>query len=46
MLNTIKEILTDAWAFVIDQDARKVLAFKYPSGAGMSVRVAKQQGLM
>jgi hypothetical protein len=40
------EILKDVYAYFTNPDARKLSPFKYPSGAGMSVRQAKQLGLM
>jgi hypothetical protein len=39
-------LFKDAWAFVVDKDARTLSQHRYPSGAGMSVRVAHQQGLL
>lgn len=46
MIANIKELFTDAWAYLTNPDARKLSPFKYPSGAGMSVRAAKQQGIL
>lgn len=46
MFNAFNEIIIDAWAFLVDRDARKLSPFKYPSGAGMSVRMAKKVGRM
>lgn len=39
-------ILQDAWAFCTDPDAREVSIFKHPSGRPMSIREAKQKGLI
>jgi hypothetical protein len=39
-------LLQDAYAFIIDKEARTVSNFKYPSGQPMSVRAAKKSGLM
>jgi hypothetical protein len=46
MLATLKEIFSDVFAYVFNPDARKPSPFKYPSGNAMSVRAAKQQGLL
>jgi len=46
MFKNLKEIITDAWTFVADPEARKLSPFKYLSGAGMSVLAAKRRGLM
>jgi hypothetical protein len=46
MLNNLREIVTDAWAYMSDPSARMRSSFTYPSGAPMSVRAAKMSGLM
>ncbi len=42
----LDEMITDAWAYLTNPEARQLSPFTYPGGAGMSVRVAKQRGLM
>ena len=44
-MKIIKEIFTDAYAFLTNPDARKLSRHKYPNGNGMSVREAKKRGL-
>jgi hypothetical protein len=46
MLKSWRNMLIDAWAFVVDPDARNLSPFKYQNGAGMSVRDAKRLHLM
>lgn len=40
------EMCIDAWAFVIDSEARTPSEFKYSNGYVMSVRCAKKEGLI
>lgn len=45
-MKTIKKLLSDAWAFMTDKDARTNSSYSYPNGYPMSVRDAKKQGLL
>lgn len=40
------EMCIDAWAFVVDPEARTVSDFKYANGCSMSIRCAKKEGLI
>ena len=42
----LKNLVLDAWNFVVDPEARKASKFTYPSGNPMSVRDARKKGLI
>ena len=42
----MNDMFKSAKSFMSDSEARKLSPFKYPNGAGMSIREAKSQGLM
>ena len=43
---TIVQIFIDAWAFIVDPEARAVSEFKCSNGNAMSVRSARKAGLI
>lgn len=46
MFETFKVMVREAWAFIVDPEARTNSDFYFPSGNPMSVREARKRGLI